>query len=662
MKRNFYYPCAFLFFLVLAFIASPLFSQVNVTTQHNDLKRTGWMTKETKLMQANVDTATFGKVFSRTVDDQIYAQPLVMSHIRFGRRFRNIVYVATVNNTLYAFDADNDTASTPVWQVSLTPAGYRSIKNTDMTGACGGGYRDFSGNMGIVGTPVIDTTTNTLYVVARSVTTTTSKTFVQYLHAIDIKTGKEKPNSPVYITATVNGTGDGSVGGKLTFNQQHENPRPGLLLYKGVVYISWASHCDWSPYHGWVIGYDVATMQQKYVYVTTPNGGLGGIWMSGQAPAVDDAGFIYLSTGNGTVGQNGNPNDTTNRGESILKLSTASGQLKVVDFFTPHNYQQLENGDLDYGVDGVTLVPNTDLSLSGSKQSYLFVVNTNRMGRTSSADTGAVEIIDINAEFNGEKHLHGSPVYYKNYANKEYIYAWAEDGLLRQIPFNRTTQLFDTAHTVIGTTILPLGMPGGMLSLSSNQLKKGTGIIWATHPLTGNANQAVVPGMLQAFSADDISHELWNSNQNAARDGIGKFAKFVCPTIANGKVYMATFSNVLNVYGLLPKKTAAANKTSDTKAKEILIAADNDKLEVFPNPAKTQVTINFTNKNSEAQKTLILLLNNTGEVIYKQSTVVNPGSNTLNVQLPASIANGLYLMQLTTADGVTATKKLVIER
>ena len=651
-----------LLFMSALFAAGSAFSQVNVSTQHNDLKRTGWMNKETKLTQANVDTATFGKVFSRTVDDQVYAQPLVRSSLRFGRKLRNVVYVATVNNTVYAFDADKDTAATPLWKVSLTPTGYRSIKNSDMTGACGGFYKDFSGNMGIVGTPVIDTTTNTLYVVARSVTTTAPKTFVQYLYAIDIKTGAERPNSPVYITATVDGTGDGSVGGKLAFNQQHENPRPGLLLYKGVVYISWASHCDWSPYHGWVIGYDAGSLQQKYVYVTTPNGGLGGIWMSGQAPAVDDDGFIYLSTGNGSVGQNGNANDTINRGESILKLSTASGKLKVVDFFTPHNYQQLENADLDYGVDGVTLIPNTNLSLSGSKQSYLYVVNTKSMGRTSSADTGAVEIIDINAEFNGEKHLHGSPVYFRAAGNKEYIYAWAEDGLLKQIPFKRQQQFFDTANTIIGTTILPQGMPGSMLSLSSNGLKAGTGILWATHPLQGNANQAVVPGILQAFSADDVTHELWNSNQNAARDGIGKFGKFVCPTIANGKVYMATFSNVLNVYGLLPKKTAAANKSPDVKAKEVLIAADNDKLEVFPNPAHMQVTINFTNKNSEAQKTLIMLLNSTGKMVYKQSTIVNPGSNTLNVQLPEYVANGLYLLQLTTADGVTATKKLVIEK
>ena len=247
------------------------------------------------------------------------------------------------------------------------------------------------------------------------------------------------------------------------------------------MYIAWASHCDWSPYHGWILGYNAKTLQLKYTYISTPNGGLGGIWMSGQAPAVDDKGYIYISTGNGTVGANNNPNDTINRGESIIKLSTASGNLKVVDFFTPKDYKNLELFDLDYGVDGVLLLPKTNLSVSGSKESFLYLTNNNSMGGYTADNSSALEVIDINSTAK-KAHIHGSPVYFKNYDKKEYIYVWCEGGLLSQIPFNRAASLFDTAYTIHSSSTLPPGMPGAMLLFSSNSSKKGTGILWASHP------------------------------------------------------------------------------------------------------------------------------------------------------------------------------------
>ncbi len=548
-------PCS-VFPLFLAFFLSLFFSSEaqHVTTQHNDLKRTGWNAGETQLTQANVSGGSFGKLFIRAVDEQIYCQPLIVNHVNISGGSRNIVVVATVNNTVYAFDADDSAASAPYWQNNLTynpgnTHSYRAIQNSDMTGACGGNYKDFSGKMGIVGTPVIDTGTNTLYVVSRSVTQNAPPVFVQYLHALDLQTGADKM-PPVYITATYPGTGDASVGGVITFDQQLHNQRPGLLLYQGTVFISWASHCDWGPYHGWIIGYDATTLTQKYVYNTSPNGSLAGIWMSGQAPAVDDDGFIYVTTGNGTTGNNGLPNDTINRGESLLKLSTASGNLKVVDFFTPGDYDYLNQQDLDYGVDGALLIPNSHLSLSGSKESYLYLIDNTKMGGTVANNSNVIQQIDVNAKFTGEKHIHGSPAYYQDDQGREFIYAWAESGLLKQFPFLRSTMLFDTLNKIIGNTVLPQGMPGAMLSVSSNGAAAGTGILWASHPINGDANQAVVPGILQAFDATDVSHELWNSNLNGLRDSVGKFAKFVPPTIANGKVYLATFSNKLIVYGL----------------------------------------------------------------------------------------------------------------
>lgn len=545
------------FFRILFIFGSPFIifpvSAQNVITQHNDLKRTGWNPSETVLTQANVSGGTFGRIFSRVVDDQIYCQPLIVNQASIGGSTHNIIIVATVNNSVYAFDADDSSTSAPYWQNNLTynpgnTNSYRAIMNTDMTGACGGNYKDFSGNMGIVGTPVIDTISNTIYVVARSVTKIAPFTFVQYLHALDLFTGADKL-PPVYITATFP-THSGTPGQVITFNQQTQNPRPALLLYQGVVYISWASHCDWDPYNGWIIGYDAASLAQRYVYNDSPDGVEAGIWMSGQGPAVDDDGYIYVSTGNGTTGTIISPNDTVNRAESLLKLSTASGNLKVVDFFTPGDYDYLNQQDLDYGVDGVLLIPNTHLSISGSKESYLYLIDNSKMGGTDTYNSNVLQQINVNANFNGEKHIHGSPAYFKDDKGKEYIYAWAESGLLKQFPFSRTTMLFDTLNKIIGNTALPGGMPGAMLSASSNGATAGTGILWASHPINGDANQAVVPGILQAFDATDVSKELWNSNLSGIRDSVGKFAKFVPPTIANGKVYLATFSNKLNVYGL----------------------------------------------------------------------------------------------------------------
>lgn len=562
--RSILYPFA------LVLLCSTVSAQTSVLTQHNDLKRTGWDSTETELTQATISNGRFGKIFSRQVDDQIYAQPLVVSNVSIGGGTHNVVYVATVNNSVYAFDADDSTVTAPYWQVNLTYSGYRVPAYTDFTGKtpCGSSYTDFTGNIGIIGTPVIDPTTNTLYVVARSVSND-GTTWVQYLHALDISTGAEKNGGPVYITATYPGTGSGNVKGIITFDQQKQNQRPALLLYNGVVYISWASHCDWSPYQGWVIGYDANTLAQKYVYNTCANGVQAGIWMSGQGPSVDDSGYIYVATGNGTVGlkDGSNPNDTVNRGSSLIKLSTISGQLKVKDFFTPNNYNFINSKDLDYGTDGVLLLPNTNLSLSGSKEGVIYVMNNSALGGYTIDNSNVPETLSVNTSGTSfYRNLHGSPVYFKDNNNNEYVYAWASstttsNGYLKQFPFVRQAMLFDTLNTIVGNTALPVGRPGAMLSVSSNGTQAGTGILWASHPINGNANYYNVPGELQAFDATDVTHEIWNSNWSAKRDSIGTFAKFVCPTIANGKVYMATFSNTLNVYGMNPPAASPCTAT-----------------------------------------------------------------------------------------------------
>ncbi|MEP6845131.1 MAG: discoidin domain-containing protein [Panacibacter sp.] len=531
--------------LFIFFFSFTAYTQKSVLTQHNNINRTGWYDDEKILNKGNVKAGSFGKLFTRVVDDQIYAQPLVKLKLNIpGKGIKNVVFVATVNNSVYAFDADSVNASTPYWQVNLTAAGSRVVKKTDMTGACGGYYNDFSGNMGIVGTPVIDTTTNTLYVVARSVNPS-NFVYVQYLHALDITTGAEKSNSPMLIAATVNGTGDGSVNGKLSFNPQKNNQRPGLLLSNGLVYIGWSSHCDWGPYHGWIMSYDKTTLQQKNVYCTTPDGYNGGIWMSGGGLSGDEFGNVYAAVGNGSVGKGNNPSDLSNRSESALKLSSS---LSISSFFTPKNYEVLEGADLDFGVTQMLLLPNTNRAMVGAKDGRLYLLNRDNMGGYNSATDNVLQTIDLGSN----AFLRSAMSYYKG-AQKEFVYSWSENSLLRAFPYSRTTNLFDLPNTVSSGIQGPTGNNGALLSVSSNAAVDSTAILWASYAANGDANQSVRPGILRAIDATDVTKELWNS-ATYAQDNPGNYAKFNCPTIVNGKVYLATFSNQLAVYGLTGNK------------------------------------------------------------------------------------------------------------
>jgi hypothetical protein len=465
-----------------------------------------------------------------------------------GKGIHNIVIVATVNDSVYAFDADDASVTAPYWQVSFTNADAVPPRNTDMTGACNGNYQDFSGNIGIVSTPVIDPATGTIYLLARTLEFGT--TFVQKLHALDISTGAELTNSPVIIDAAYPGNGDGNLAGVITFDSQKENQRSALTLVNGVVYISWASHCDWTPYHGWIIGYDAATLQQVVVYNTTPEGADGGIWMAGQGLSADTSGNLYVSVGNGTVGNNGDPTDTINRGESFLKLTRSGDSLNIASWFTPFDYQNLENSDLDLGSAGILLIPNTTLALSGGKEGILYLVNRDNMGGLSgsASDTNVVQFFQPAPN---QHEILGAPVWWDG-PTGSYAYIWVADSdFLRQFKFNRNTGKFSLPAFANSKTAAPEGTPGGILSISANGKKTGTGIVWASHQLGGSANETTRSGILRAFSAQNVSRELWNSEQNSARDSVGLFAKFCPPTVANGKVYLATFSNRLDVYGLL---------------------------------------------------------------------------------------------------------------
>jgi len=512
---------------------------VSVLTQHNDNARSGWNDHETVLTTSNVNQQQFGKVLTLPVDDQMYSQPLIVGHVHIKGGDHNVVYVATVNNTVYAFDGDNGTL---YWSRNYTATGKRPPRNTDMTGACNGGYADFSGNIGIVGTPVIDATRQVIYFVARS---TDSATFVQHLHAVSIVDGSEQSGSPVQITASVAGSGDGSVNNVVSFDAQRGNQRQALTLLNGVVYVTWSSHCDWGPYHGWILGYDGVTLQQRIVYNATPDGYAGGLWESGTGMAADASGNLYEVVGNGTVGDSADPTSLTNRSESALKLTPSGATLQVASWFTPTNFQYLNDNDLDYGSAGALLIPGSNYFFTAAKDGNLYLLDKDNMGGYQPASDQVQQVIQLTS---GEMHFH--PAYYKGSA-KEWVYLWPENAALFAIPFDRASNQLDRQSEVVNSDGGPTGHSGAVLSVSSNGSTDGTGIVWASYAVSGDAEHDVSTGVLRAFDANDVTHQLWSSLLNSARDGAGNYAKFASPTVANGRVYLPTFSNQVVVYGLL---------------------------------------------------------------------------------------------------------------
>jgi hypothetical protein len=529
----------------------PNTQHISVLTQHNDNTRAGLNNLETKLTTANVNSQKFGKLFTLAVDDQVYAQPLVCGNLTIGLGNHNVVFIATVNNTVYAYDGDS---STLYWQKNFTVSGMRPPNAGDMSSGWCSPYADIANNIGIVGTPVIDSAGQTIYFVARS---TDGTNFVQYLHAVNILNGSEQPGSPVQVTASVTGSGDGSVGNVVSFDPMRNNQRQGLTLVNGMIYISYSSHCDWNPYHGWILGYDSKTLQQKIVYNDTPNGENGGLWESGQGMAADPQGNLYVVSGNGTVGQgnlftsssngtdetnpNPDPSNLTDRGESAMKLTPSGSTLQVSSYFTPTNYLNLNNNDADYGVMGTFLIPNSVFYLTGCKDGNLYLLNKDNMGGYSSSSNQIQQTIPLNVS------LHCQPAYYKGSSN-EFVYVWSENDQLRALSFSRSSSTFAT-NQIVSTVSGPTGGCGADLSVSSNGSIDGSGIVWATYAISGDAGHSICPGILRAFDANNITNELWNSSINS-NDVLGNYAKFSSPTVADGHIYVATFSNQVVVYGL----------------------------------------------------------------------------------------------------------------
>ena len=525
---------------------TPNSQHISVLTQHNNNTRAGLNNQETALTTSNVNTGKFGRLFNLNIDDDVYTQPLVYGNLNINGSLHNVVFVATVNNTVYAFDADNGSL---YWKVNYTAAGMAPPNTSQMNSPWCNPYYGFNFHIGITGTPVIDSVAKTIYFVAKSFT---GNNFYQYLHAVDLTNGNEKPGSPVLITGSVPGSGDGSVNNIVSFDPLRGNQRQALTLVNGTVYVTYASHCDWNPYHGWIFGFDSQTLQTKTIYNDTPDGEAGGLWESGQGPAADAQGNLYIVSGNGTVGDdnfsasangtdpgvgNINPADLKNRGESAMKLSTNGAGLQVSSFFTPSNYFDLDVNDLDYGVMGAFLIPNSNYFLTGAKDGNLYLLNKDNMGSYSTTSNLVQQTVPLNVS------LHCQPSYYSG-PNGQFVYVWSENDQLRALPFNAGAGSF-SANQVVGSLPGPINDLGAFLSVSSNGTSAGTGIVWAYYNAPDGGNE----GMLAAFDANDITKLLWDSSMNST-DSPGNFAKFSTVTIVNGHVYVPTLSKMVAVYGL----------------------------------------------------------------------------------------------------------------
>ena len=516
----------------------------------NDNFRTGQNLAESILTPSTVKPSQFGLLFTDAIDGAAYAQPLYVPNVSIpGLGAHNVVYVATENDSVYAFDAD--TPGPPLWQTSfINPAaGITAVPATDI------GCSDLVPIIGITATPVIDPATGTLYVVSKVKLSPGS--YQQQLHALDITTGLEQPNSPVTIAASVPGTGEDAVKGIVSFDPLLQQDRPALTLANGVVYLSFGSHCDIGPYHGWVLGYDETSLAQVVVFNTTPNGDQAGIWESGCGPGVDTNGDLITVTANGTF-------DTStpriNYGDSILRLTPGAGTMSVASFFTPLNELVLDDDDLDMGSGGNLLLPdqpgpNPHLMVGIGKVGTIYLVNRDSMGGFNATTDQMVQ--ELPTAVGG---MFSTPAYWQGtlpgvgLQNMIYTIGGADQPKMFVIS-NGLIQTPPEAASVNYT----FGYPGGSPVISANGATGG--ILWALETSQWNTGG---PSILYAFDATNLATELYDSNKFSA-DHPGLAVKFTVPTVANGSVYVGTQAR-LAVFGLFPDGRKSPTRTATATA------------------------------------------------------------------------------------------------
>jgi hypothetical protein len=533
---------AVIFFLCLGF--SMARGQNNVLTQHNDNTRSGLNANETLLTPANVNVNSFGKLFAQSVDGIIVGQPLYASGVLMNDgHVHNVVYVATQNNTVYAFDADSTQGhnASPLWSVSLNDGGTPDpIADWGCTGL------NYYTEIGIMGTPVIDPGKTTLYVVAKTITGTGTNAVRNFsLHALDITTGNDLLGGPVIITGTAQ-----SSNGSGTFNPIFQMQRPALLLQNGVVYIGFGGNgCDEYAYNGWLFAYNSQTLQQKAAFLVTPDGNRGSIWQGGSGPAADENGYIYVATANGTYDGPVGGNDF---GDSVLKMGWNQDDFGVLDFFTPYNQKQLAQTDLDLGSAGPLILPDQPglyphELIAGGKQGTLYLVNRDNAGQFNATTDNVIQEIPRAVV----SELTGVPSYWNNS-----VYVAGELDYIKQ--FSLLNGLL-TPQPVSQTPIFFASLGPASTSISANG--NSNGILWVVR----HGNPA-----LFAFDPTNLANEFYDSTQALKlRDKLGLVARFVTPTISNGKVYVGGTA-ALQVYGLLPSLKVATGNNQAGVEKSIL--------------------------------------------------------------------------------------------
>jgi uncharacterized repeat protein (TIGR03806 family) len=527
---------------------NPLSTLAAVLTYHNDNTRMGVNSNEMILTLANVNTNSFGRLFSCNLDGFVYAQPLIMTNVNVpDKGTHNVVYVATEHNSIYAFDADNNSGAnaSPLWQTSFLGPGVTTVPSGDVNTS------DITPEIGITSTPVIDPVSGTIYCEVKTLENGT--TFVHRLHALDITTGLERTefNSPVVIQCTnYPGVGTGDNDGEnpphVLWNPLREHSRPALTLLNGVVYMSFASHGDNTPYHGWLFGYNATNFTlTPSVFNSTPNGALagnnfggGGFWDAGGGPSVDAQGNMYFQTGNGNFDQVTAITTSNNYAMSLIKFATTNG-LKMVDFFAPSDAVNLSSGDEDLGSGAPIILPDSagsaahpHLVVGGGKTSPIYLVDRDNMGRWNGATDQVVQ--EFNGSYGGDRDT--TPAFFDNR-----LYIFDSNGRIGA--YTIANALFNT--TPVETPDGYDNKGGATVCISANGISNA--IAWALY--NSGADSPTTPCILRAYNAANITQELYASDQIASRDSAGDAVKFTAPTIANGKVYVgAQYS--LTVYGL----------------------------------------------------------------------------------------------------------------
>jgi hypothetical protein len=491
--------------LVLAGLTAS-WAQVPVTTWHYDNSRTGANPNETILTPFNVNNKTFGTLFTQPVDGQIIGQALYLPQVTIpGAGVHNVVYVATMNDSVYAFDADSAAGSnaSPLWQTSFlvngaTPFPIKLQK-------CGGVTQ--WQEVGVVSTPVIDPVAGTIYVVAK---TYENSAAVNRLHGLDVTTGLEKPGFPIVIAASYEYKGKNIVFGDLT-----QVNRPALLLENGYLYVAFGSNgCRGTYEEGWVMSYNTSTLEQTGTWDDEPGEAAAAVWMRGGGLSADSQGNIYGATADGPF------KTGLDFGESIFKLSQSGNALQLADWFTPFNELYLDKHDLDMS-EPVLVLPTQlglypNLLAAVGKEGTIYILNQDNLGHFCSTctqtDTQIVQEVTAIAPEGGALVLWNNAIY-TSATGAPIAGLSLLNGVLAQIPFAKSKKV-DSGHS-------PVISANGNIS----------GVLWQ---LTGNS--------LSAFDALTLVR-LYNGK-------LPQLPHFANEMVVNGKVYVGT-NNSLVALGLL---------------------------------------------------------------------------------------------------------------